>query len=430
MFNEECIKNLDLEKNGLINVVNKNIEKNRKSTVRVTVTDKKGLPITLSEVCVKQTQSSFRFGCNAFMLHQFDTAEENARYEDLFCNLFNQAVLPFYWCDDEPTYGKYRFSVDSPKIYRRPAPDEILEFCNKHDIEPKAHNLLWNNEGCFPKWLPASPEKRWIEIERRFNILSEKYKNTIKIWDVCNEVAGTGEYERMIPDYEVKAHILADKLFPHCHLIMNDFAGIYGEKYNKRRSNFYLYIKKVILGGGRVDGIGLQNHLFFKKEEMNSNLQQLNAEHILEAIDVYSEFGKDLHISEITIPSYGYKTADLELQAKITENLYRIWFSSKNIKSIVWWNMVDNTASINPLNPSWNENYYYGGLVSDKMEKKPVYDVIKKLRDEWTTDFKTVTDKNGSFCEDFYHGDYELEINGAKFKFSVDENTKLVKLKV
>ena len=278
--------------------------------------------------------------------------------------------------------------------------------------------------------MPASPEKRWIEIERRFNILSEKYKNTIKIWDVCNEVAGTGEYERMIPDYEVKAHILADKLFPHCHLIMNDFAGIYGEKYNKRRSNFYLYIKKVILGGGRVDGIGLQNHLFFKKEEMNSNLQQLNAEHILEAIDVYSEFGKDLHISEITIPSYGYKTADLELQAKITENLYRIWFSSKNIKSIVWWNMVDNTASINPLNPSWDENYYYGGLVSDKMEKKPVYDVIKKLRDEWTTDFKTVTDKNGSFCEDFYHGDYELEINGAKFKFSVDENTKLVKLKV
>ncbi len=430
MFNADCIKNLDLDRNGLSGIINKNIERNRMTSARISLTDKNGVPVSFSEVRVKQIQSNFKFGCNAFMLNQFESDEENAMYEELFCELFNQAVIPFYWNSDEPTYGQYRFSKDSHKIYRRPTPDEILEFCDKYGIEAKAHNLLWNNEAFMPDWMPESPEDRWIEIERRFNIISEKYKNRIKIWDVCNEVAGTGEYERMVPDYEIKAHILADKLFPNCHLIINDFAGIYGEKYNKRRSNFYLYIKKVLLGGGRIDGIGLQNHLFYKKEEMSSELQQLNAEHILEVLDVYSEFGKDLHISEITIPSYDYGVENLELQAKITENLYRIWFSSKNVKSIVWWNLVDDTAAVNSLDPTWNENYYHGGLVTRTMKKKTVCDVIKKLREEWKTEFKTSTDVNGNFSGEFYHGDYELEIRENIYPFSIDENTKLVKLKI
>ncbi len=430
MFNFDCIDNLDLEKNGLSKVIENNIEKYRKSTARISVVDKDGNPVSNSEVKVRQKNSAFRFGCNAFMLNQFETEEENKAYEKLFTDVFNQAVLPFYWDSDEPEYGKYRFSKDSAKIYRRPTADEILEFCADNNIEPKGHNLIWNQESCMPRWMPVSPEDRWIEVERRFAAISERYKDKIKIWDVVNEVAGTGEYERMVDDYEVKAHILADKLFPHCHLIINDFAGIYGQKYNKRRSNFYMYIKKVLYGGGRIDGIGLQNHLFYKEDEMSKELQQLNAEHIMEAIDVYSEFGKDLHISEITIPSYNYETENLEVQAKIVENLYKIWFSSKNVKSIVWWNLIDDCAAINPLNPSWNENYYRAGLVGRDMKVKPAYEVVKNLINEWRTNFDAVTDEKGNLSNSFYHGDFELTVCGKICEFSVNENTKIIKLTI
>ena len=50
------------------------------------------------------------------MVNQFDNEEDNNTYTEKFKKVFNQAVVPFYWRDDEPERGKYRFEKGSEPI--------------------------------------------------------------------------------------------------------------------------------------------------------------------------------------------------------------------------------------------------------------------------------------------------------------------------
>ena len=121
----------------------------------------------VKKVTVKQKKHAFLFGCNAFMLHSFEKEEKETIYKEKFAKLFNQAVVPFYWSDLEPEEGKLRFHKDSENIYRRPAPDIVLDFCKEYDIEPKGHCLTWN--WFTPKWLEKySKQERKILLEKRF----------------------------------------------------------------------------------------------------------------------------------------------------------------------------------------------------------------------------------------------------------------------
>ena len=74
-----------------------------------------------------------------FMLDELETEEKNKKYKKCFAELFNMATLPFYWRDLEPEKDKQRYDKDSPKIYRRPATDLCIEFCEEHGIEPREH---------------------------------------------------------------------------------------------------------------------------------------------------------------------------------------------------------------------------------------------------------------------------------------------------
>ena len=429
-YTMECLKKLDLDKLGLSEVVSQNIKRNRMSSVQIKVTDKDGNPVNGAEISVNQTDSEFKFGCNAFMVNQFDNEEDNDTYTEKFKKVFNQAVVPFYWRDDEPERGKYRFEKGSEPIYRRPPADEVLEWCEKLNIQPKAHNMVWlNPEIGLPAWMPKDKTKMQKLIDDRIRMLAEKYADKIPVWDVCNEVAEAGVYEDMPEDYEVKAHQLADKLFPDCHLIFNDYAGFNWGSYRRKRSLTYQLAKKIMYAGGRIDGIGIQNHLFIKEEDIcNDDNEMLQAEHIMDMLNTYSDLCDSLHISEITVPSYDSTPEKLEVQARIVENLYRLWFSTRNVKSIVWWNLVDGFAFVNP-NSDWNEDYYGGGLLNHDFSEKPAYKVIDRLiNKEWHTEFDAVSDTVGQTSAEMFHGTYDITVNGKKFTEKVDKDTSIIKI--
>ena len=107
------------------------IEKYRKGDAKIIVTDENGNPIPNAKIKVKQRSHEFRFGANIFMLDELETDEKNELYKKYFADTFNMATLPFYWRSIEPEKGKPRYAKDSPKIYRRPAPDLCMEFCEK-----------------------------------------------------------------------------------------------------------------------------------------------------------------------------------------------------------------------------------------------------------------------------------------------------------
>ena len=119
--------------------------------------DHDGKEIPAATIKLKQKSHEYKFGCNAFLIGSFPEAEQNQQYEEKFASLFNLAVVPFYWSDLEPEQGKPRFTKDSPFIYRRPAPDRVLEFCQKYNITPKGHPLCWHHFA--PEWVPQKGDE-------------------------------------------------------------------------------------------------------------------------------------------------------------------------------------------------------------------------------------------------------------------------------
>ena len=402
--------------------ISSGIEQHRKGNGKIKLIDKNGAPVISARIKLTQKSHQFRFGANLFMLDELETEEKNDAYKKAFADVFNMATLPFYWDTLEPERGKPRYEKDSPKVYRRPAPDLCLEFCEKHNIEPREHGLAYDM--FFPKWLyDASVEEGKRELERRFAEVSERYAHKIRTIEVTNEMENTARtmvYEA--PDFVEWRFKTAEKYFPNNQLVINEHTGLAWTDACRTTDKYYAYTEATILKGARIDAIGMQYHLFYRREDQyNRTRLTLNPQSLYRHMDLYSNFGKPLQVTEVTVPAYSWDPEDEELQAEIIEKLYSIWFSHPNVEQIIYWNLVDGYAHLwdpDPVkiaasqgNMTIGENYYYGGLLRFDLSPKPAYLKIKELLQErWHTELEIVTDKDG--CADFrgFYGDYEVAV--------------------
>lgn len=385
------------------------------------------------KVSVKQIKHKFLFGSTAFMLRSFDDAEKEKLYKDYFVKLFNQAVVPFYWSDLEPEEGNVRFSKDSKNIYRRPAPDVVLDFCQEYDLEPKGHCLLWNSH--VPQWLQNySNEKKKEIVERRFKQIAEKYASKIPSFDIVNESASNYNYgkKELFEKYDEFGLELGGKYFSNNVKILNETNKAIWESYwtSGKYMPFNMQLKEFLAKKMPIDEIGLQYHVFVRAENLSTKINMnkfLDAQNMLDILDLMSSYGLPIHISEVTIPSYwGGNETNEQVQAELTEILYRTWFATENMKSIVWWNMIDGYAAYAPLGSGEGENYYGGGLLHFDLSEKPAYTVLDRLiNKEWNTSFeKTLENQELSFRG--FYGVYEITVDGKTYTVNLDKNGKEV----
>ena len=393
------------------------IERYRKGNGRITVVDKEGTPVSNAKIKLTQTNHEFRFGANLFMLDELESEEKNEKYKKYYSEIFNMATLPFYWDALEPERGKPRSAKDRPKIYRRPSPDLCIEFCEKHGIEPREHALAYSLY--FPKWLyDASVDEVKRELERRYAEISERYADKIRTIEVTNEMFWPSAKDKRTAFYDSEDYVewcfkMAEKYFPNNQLGINESSIVIFNENCRVTDRYYLLIKLALLKGLKIDAIGLQYHLFNKIEnEYENTRSMLNPQSIYNYLDLYSNFGKPLQITEVTVPSFSWDTENEEIQAEIVEKLYTIWFSHPNMEQIIYWNLVDGYAhGAKPGDMSVGENYYYGGLLRFDLSPKPAYVKIKELlQKRWHTEEELVTDKNG--CVEFrgFYGEYDLVI--------------------
>ena len=417
------------------------IERYRKGDGRLTVVDKEGNPVPNAKIKLIQKSHEFRFGANIFMLDELETPEKNKKYKAYFTDVFNMATLPFYWDTLEPEKGKPRYAKDSPKIYRRPAPDLCIEFCEKHGIEPREHALAYEN--FFPKWLyDASVEEVKRELERRYAEISERYADKIPTIEVTNEMSWTNGRTAFYdePDYIEWCFKLAEKYFPNNELVINEgTSAAWGDKC-RASDKYYAYIEANMLKGARIDAIGMQYHLFNKREDEYENTRlTLNPEKLYKHMDLYSNLGKPLQVTEVTVPAYSWEAEDEEMQAEIIEKLYSIWFSHPNVEQVIYWNLVDGYAHLWDPDPekikasqgdmTLGENYYYGGLLRFDLSPKPAYFRIKELlQKRWHTETELLTDENGTAEFRGFYGDYcanvEFGVHEVKAEFSLSKNAE------
>jgi GH35 family endo-1,4-beta-xylanase len=400
------------------------IEQNRKGRATLILKDADGNRIPKASVRCRLIRHEYAFGGNSFMVNQAED-DLNQRHDEAFTRLFNLAVVPFYWSDLEPEEGMLRFESDCQPIYRRPPIESILDFCQMHDITPKGHPLCWK---CFlPDWLPHHvPAER---LARRIAELAERYGSRIFNWDVINEALYFNDDANRLPPNAVElAFDLAEHYFsPSVTLNYNETPDNSWSDYRGDYTPLVMLIKLLQAKGKKVDGLGLQYHLFGAPVPV---MQQywpghfLNQRHLMKMMDLYAGLGIPFNISEVTLTAHEELGPNAEeFQARLAAKLYPMWFSHPGSNGIIYWNLIDNTAYVNPQNPSWNENIYLGGLLRHDRTPKPVFEVIDNLiNHDWHTDchLDYVADHANHFRG--FYGKYELEIDCNQGRFRQEIN--------
>jgi len=386
--------------------INKGIETNRKGDFTISFPAFKGK----TEIEIKQVRHEFLFGANAFMVNGFDTEEKNRKYEKEFASLFNLACIPFYWKTLEPQQDHLRFASNSDPIYRRPPPDAVLEFCQKYNIIPKGHTLVWNNPAhSVPDWLPKDTAEIEKLITKRINIIASKYGNAIQTWDVVNESLHYFPQVIMPEDYVFKYFDVAKKVYPSsAKLMINEVTSVW-QNNSREYSPYYLLIQNLLQRGSTIGAIGLQFHFF--NEQLNKDVlagKDMTPKQLLAVLDLYGRFNKPLHVSEITIPTLPDTEEGQKYQGKLTRNFYRLWFSHPSVEAIIWWNLVDGTAVK-------NEDKWNGGLLNNDFSPKPSYTALNDLiNKEWKTNLKTVVSDNNKYSFRGFYGEYLIRIKQGK----------------
>ena len=404
---------------AVVNYIEKNIEKHRKGEATISIVGKNGKQVTNVKVEVHQQTHEFLFGCNLFVLGQLQTPELNTKYETAFAKLFNFATIPFYWKELEPQEGKPRFQEGSSFIWRRPPPDQLLKWCKVHHIVPKGHALMYNRNAFMPDWTERNnPELFLKQAQAHIEGIANRYKNDILVWDVVNEEryrTRNLETGHKVPDdYLVWCFKVANRVFPeNVKLLYND-----DTQNHDNPEEYEGYVNSVVKSGLRIDGMGLQFHLF----DLDSRGKFLEGTQypVNQLIEVYDRLGKlglPIYITEITVPGGGEDGASI--QAKIVENLYRLWFSVPNMAGITWWNLGDSTAF-------GNENKAMGGLLDNEMNPKLAYQALNQLiNHEWKTNLKISSGSHGNVSFRGFYGKYKITVshNGK----SIEQEINLTK---
>ena len=413
---EEMSRIFDEHRDYMNDRISSGIENNRKGWFEIEVSDKDGNPIKDAHIRLTQKTHDFKYGANLFMLDEFKEEERCQMYREYFKGAFNLATLPFYWRDLEPEQGKPRFAKDSPRVYRRPAPDLCLEFCKESGIEPKAHCIAYDQWN--PDWLEYADAKTMRQAYiRRMEQLGERYDGAIPTWEVTNELLFQGNDQRGAlfyePDYTVWCYETANRFFPKSRLMINDASCNIWNVFNHSHSAYYMQIENLLMKGARIDAIGMQYHMFNRREnEAKETAIYYNPRRMYDVMDYYARLGRPLQITELTIPAYSNDPEDEEIQAELIKNVYSMWFSHEAMEGVIYWNVVDGYAAFAPLGDmTAGENYYYGGLVRYDFTPKPAYRMIQDLFGKvWRTNAETVTRGNGRAEVKGFYGEYDVEI--------------------
>ena len=392
----------------------RDMEQNRKGDFTVKIM-KNGKTLDGAEVLYRLKKIDFDFGCNLFMLGQYDDPNQEETYLKQWKNLFNTAVVPFYWEGTEPEQGKLRYGKNAENdIYRRPPVDSMTDFCKENGISMKGHPLFWQE--FIPKWLPENWDELYPLIEKRFQEISERYAGTIPVFDCVNEPSRlfdqqfeykSRDWKCIFPpeDYVKQIFALGEKYFPNNELILNEATGAAFGEFRGIYGGYYLLLEKLLKEGVKIDRIGLQCHISDSPYYKNV----FDAERLYALLDGYGKLGKPLVLSEI-----GLSCEDEEIQAKAAEQLYKVCFSHASMSGIFWWNLDDNGILCEKVRNAADENLPYGGLCRNG-RPKAAYRVLDRLiNHEWTTSGKTRL-SNGGFSFNGFYGEYEIVIDGKKY---------------
>ena len=369
--------------------------------------------------------------------------------------------------DTEEFWNNCKEPYDEPH-WRRPSTDQLVEFCEQKGIRAHGHVLVWGNRKFQrPSWyfnlftekeraehkrlFPNEPNRyeskdaqtaEWTAMsfeevaqtfpeyaktmpkvmEERIRVIADRYKGRLQSWDVVNESAldhdqdflpenypiSKSRYGLAYGDYPYHALKTAEKYFPaEVKLNINDY---------HRKPGYTTQVKRLLERGCKIDIMGIQMHLFNVQhcQDMANGAKIQTPSQVREYIGWASEVGVPLHLSEVTITSPSQDERGFMIQAILTQNLYRLWFSQEKMIGITWWNVVDGCGA--------KKEPTVSGLFTREMEAKPSYYALNQLiNNEWKTNTTVQADENGKVQFRGFKGKYRITYKDKKGKTQVVE---------
>ncbi len=347
--------------------------------------------------------------------------ERVEEYAGLYRRIFNYGTVATVWRRVEPQRGKFRWDYSNDKnidlsYTSNPTvmqPDAALAFCEKNGITPKGHTFAWpiSVSHFMPAWALDLKDPKLVEAAANRNVrnIAERYRDRIKIWDVVNEAADYVDNGAVLyGDYVFKTFKQAERMLPpdDVFLINETTSAWYQYIKDGETGRFYMLAKSLIDRGAKLDGIGLQFH-FFSDRAFGDVLEgkTFTPRDMSKALDGYAKLGRQIHVTEITIPT----SRGEEAQAYFARQAYRLFFSHPAVEAITWWNVRDGQAA-------YNEAHLMGGLIRDDLTPKASYRALEQLiAKDWQTSVSCGKPTKSAHFEGFY-GMYE-----ASYKFEGKE---------
>lgn len=288
----------------------------------------------------------------------------------------------------------------APGVWNFEKADKIADFCRKHGIKLRGHNLMWHSQmanwmfydynkkqekelnakalepitpGQFPSMRRmdkqydgmklVSKDVLYKRMKEHIDTVMNRYKDVIYCWDVFNEaisdnrpmpwqedqplreslfykIVGSDEYIR-------KAFEFAREADPDALLFYND----YNECDPVKSERIYNMVKQMKADGVPIDGIGMQGHY---------NIYGPTEEEIAAALDKYAEIVDHIHVTELDIRMNTEMGGQLQfsrneganissdmrlLQEAQYDRLFRqLRRHADKVESVTFWNLGDRDS--------------------------------------------------------------------------------------
>lgn len=371
------------------------IERYRKGVLVVRVRDARGQPVSEAQVQVEQTRHHFLFGVNVFNLEPQNGAAWQRSYQSRLLEVFNYATLPFYWAELESQRGQRNYA----------RLDRMVRWLEERNFSLKGHPLVWSFYN--PSWIPRDPDQTIGLLRERVNEIIQRYKGSIKYWDVVNEANNlqeTNGVQQWLQRDGPVLYVLTALEWARAAGRGADLTYIYNDY---ETGPFVLRLYTELARLNRLpDAFGIQSHMHEQLWSMRE---------VWERVDRIAQFGRPVRFTEISVlsganigwdsprPNPWPSTPEGEaIQAEYVENLYRVLFSHPRVEAITWWDLSDLNAWMGAP----------AGLLRADMSPKPAYERLRTLiKGRWWTKAQGKTDKDGEYRTRAFLGSHRVTVS-------------------
>jgi endo-1,4-beta-xylanase len=269
--------------------------------------------------------------------------------------------------------------------------DAIAEFAKANDLKMRGHALVWHQQ--TGGWIfndetggKVSKEELLQRMKNHIDSVVTRYSDDIYAWDVVNEAVAddsTKVYRESKwldiagKDYLIRAFEYAREADPNAKLFYNDYNAIIPEK----RDRIIELLKFLQKYDAPIDGVGIQAHW---------SIFEPSEEELREALDLYSELGLEIQITELDVSLYPWEKERRELkegesyqytreleqkQIDAYDMFFEVFRDYKDvITGVTFWNISDKYSWLDTYPVEGRKNYPL--LFNENFERKKAYEKV------------------------------------------------------